>query len=278
MVIRIVTDSTSDLPDSIIQEYGITVVPVYINMNGLSYLDGIEISHSKFYDNLPALRTPPTTSAPGIGRFVETYKRLIEDGVNEIVSIHAAGALSNIYNVAQMASEAMAPVKISVVDSESTSLALGFQAIIAAKAARAGKSLAEIVGMLANKIKHTYLFAALDTIEYLRRSGRASSIQAGLGSLLQIKPVISLHNGKLSIDNIRTSARSVEHMIAMVTDLSPLEYLAVAHTHAHQRAEELCRQVRHLLPKGEDPLITEATPALGTHVGPGAVGILCISK
>ena len=219
MSIQIVTDSTCDLPESVRNEFAVTVVPVYINVNGQSYLDGIEMTRAEFYNNLPAYRTPPTTSAPGIGSFVETYTQLASRGASEIISIHAAGALSNIFNVAKLASEALENVKIAVVDLGSTSLGLGFQALIAAKASRGGKSISEIVELLRRKITGTYLFAALDTIDYLRRSGRLSTLQAGLGSLLNIKPVLSLNNGKLRMETIRTRSRSIDRMISMVTSL-----------------------------------------------------------
>jgi DegV family protein with EDD domain len=276
MAIRIVTDSTSDLPVPVAQEFGISVIPVYINIGNRSYLDGIELSHAEFYDNLPGYRTPPTTSAPGIGSFIETYKRLAIEGASEIISIHAAGTLSNILNVSKLASQTMEAIKVAVVDSGSTSLGLGFQAIIASKAAAAGKSAGEIVSLLEKKVRNTYLFAALDTLEYLRRSGRASMVQASLGSLLNIKPVIALNNGKLSMETIRTRARSIERLISLITELGPLDYLAVAHARAAERAEELYQKVLHLLPGGEKPMIIEVTPALGTHVGPGTVGLLSV--
>jgi DegV family protein with EDD domain len=276
MTIRIVTDSTSDLPVPVAQDFGISVIPVYINIGNQSYLDGIDLSHAEFYDHLPGYRTPPTTAAPGIGSFLETYRQLALEGASEIISIHAAGTLSNILNVAKLASQRIESLRIAAVDSGSTSLGLGFQAIIAAKEAARGKSSAEILALLQNKVRNTYLFAALDTLEYLRRSGRASMVQAKLGSLLNIKPVIALTNGKLTLETIRTRARSIERLVAMVTELGPLDYLAVAHARAAERAEELLQKVIHLLPTGEKPMLVEATPALGTHVGPGTVGLLCI--
>jgi DegV family protein with EDD domain len=276
MAIRIVTDSTSDLPVPVAQEYGITVIPVYINIGGQSYLDGIDLTRAEFYDNLPDYRTPPTTSAPGIGSFIETYKRLTMEGASEIISIHAAGTLSNILNVSKLASQAMESLKVAVVDSGSTSLGLGFQAIIAAKSAASGKSAAEIMALLEKKVRSTYLFAALDTLEYLRRSGRASMVQASLGSLLNIKPVIALNDGKLTMETIRTRARSIERLITLVTELGPLDYLAVVHARAAERAEELFQKVVRLFPTREKPMVIEATPALGTHVGPGTVGLLCV--
>jgi DegV family protein with EDD domain len=276
MSIKIVTDSTSDLPTSIAQEYGITVIPVYINVAGHSYLDEVELTRTEFYDNLPDYKTPPTTSAPGIGSFIETYEHLATEGANEIISIHVAGTLSNILNVSKLASQAMEAVKVAVVDSGSTSLGLGFQALIAAKAVIAGKSAGEIINLVEKKVSGSYLFAALDTLEYLRRSGRASMVQASLGSLLNIKPVIALNKGKLTLETIRTRTRSIERIISLVNDLGQLDYLAVAHTHARERAEELIQRIGHLFPIGEKPLVIEATPALGTHVGPGTLGLMCI--
>jgi len=276
MSIKIVTDSTCDLPVSIAQEYDITVIPVYINVAGHSYLDEVELTRTEFYENLPDYKTPPTTSAPGIGSFIETYERLAAEGADEIISIHVAGTLSNILNVSKLASQAVKAVKVAVVDSGSTSLGLGFQALIAAKAVIAGKSAVEILSLAEQKVSGSYLYASLDTLEYLRRSGRASMVQASLGSLLNIKPVVALNKGKLTLETIRTRSRSIERIISLVNDLGQLDYLAVAHSHARERAEELLQRIVHLFPKGEKPLVIEATPAIGTHVGPGTLGLLCI--
>jgi DegV family protein with EDD domain len=276
MSIKIVTDSTSDIPASFAQEYGITVIPVYINVVGQSFLDGIEISREEFYRNLASYKTPPTTSSPGIGSFIETYQQLRANGATDIISIHVASNFSNIFNVSKLAAQAIQSVKVAVVDSGSTSLALGFQALIAAKAAIAGKSVSEILSLVEKKVYDAHLFAALDTLEYLRRSGRASMVQASLGSLLNIKPVINLNRGKLTLENIRTRTRSIDRMISMVKDLGPLENLAIAHTNARERAEELMQRIKDLFPTNQPPIIVEATPALGTHVGPGALGLLCV--
>jgi DegV family protein with EDD domain len=278
MPIKIVTDSTCDLPTSVIQEYDITVVPVYINIGNLSYLDGVNLTRSDFYKQLPQCKIPPTTSAPGIGSFIETYEKLAAEKGIEIISIHMAGEFSNIINVTRLAAQAVKNIKISIIDSKSTSLGLGFLALIAAKAARAGNSTAEIISLIEQRIIHTYVFAALDTIEYLHRSGRASTLQASLGSLLKIKPVLTLTNGTLALDNIRTHARAVEHLISRVAALGSLEYLAIAHSHAIDQAEILYQKVMNLFPKIDKPMMIEVTPAIGTHIGPGAVGLLCVQE
>jgi len=277
MSIKIVTDSTCDLPENIVLGHGITVVPAYINIGDRSYLDGVELSREKFYERLPEYKTPPTTSAPGLGTFVQVYERLAAKGASEILSIHISANLSAISNVARLAAEATEVVPVTVFDPGQLTLGTGLIVQVAAKAAAAGLSMSEIVVLLREKALRTYSFAALDTLEFLRRSGRVSQLQYGLGALLNIKPVLKMHDGEMAMERVRTRRRSVERLISLVSDLGPLEELALVHTHAPDKAEALYQQAYHLFPQGKMPLSAEVTPVIGAHVGPGAVGLACIA-
>jgi DegV family protein with EDD domain len=278
MSVKIVTDSTCDLPGSIVDEQDITVVPCYINIGDQSFLDGVELSRREFYQRLPGSSSLPTTSAPGIETFVNAYQQLATEGTSGIISIHVPGSLSNIFNMAQLAAERVDSVPVTVVDSGQLSLGTGLLALAAARAASGGCSRAEILALLQEKASRVYSFAALDTVEYLHRSGRVSRLQSELAALLRIKPLIKMHSGELTLERVRTTKNALERLIRLVSDLGPLEQLAIVHTHAPDRAKDLQRQAQHLFPAGEVPLFAEVTPVIGAHVGPGAVGMVVSCK
>lgn len=277
-MIRIVVDSTCDLPKEVIEQYGITAMPAYINVGTESYRDGIDMTRQTFYEQLPSFPTPPTTAAPASGLFTEAYEALADEGATEILSIHVAASLSGMVNSAHVGAQATDKVKVTVFDSQQLTIGHGLLALTAAQAVEAGKSMDEIVALLAERIKRTHVFAILDTLEFLRRSGRVSWAAFGFGSLLKIKPVLSVYEGQPeSIARIRTMKRAVQHVIGLVTDLAPLEQIAVLHTNNPAGAEKLKQQITDLIPAGTSALIVDVTPAIGVHVGPGAVGLACIT-
>jgi DegV family protein with EDD domain len=276
MSIKIVTDSTCDLPAAIIAEHGVTVVPLYINVGRQSYLDGVELSREQFYERLPDYDPPPTTAAPGPERFRQIYEGLAAEGATEILSIHISISLSATVDIARLGAQETQAVPVTVFDSRQLSLGTGFLVMTAAKAAAAGLSMDEIIALLEEQISRTYVFAGLDTLEFLRRSGRMSWAVAGLGNLLQIKPLLRMYDGNPTSERVRTTGRAIKRLISLLSDLAPLEQVALVHTHAPDRAENLRQQIQHLLPEGE-VLSVEVTPVLGAHIGPGAVGFACIT-
>ena len=225
--IRIVTDSNCDLPKDLVNQYGITVVPLYINIGTDSYLDGVEISREAFYQGLPTFRMHPTTSVPSPGQFLEAYQRLANEGATQILSIHISKTLSAVANSARLAAEGTDTVVVTVYDSGQLTLGTGLQVVAAAQAAAEGRTVEEILRMLEELGPRIHVFAVLDTLEFMRRSGRLSRFQFGLGSLLQVKVIIMMHDGEVSIERVRTRKRAVERMIALVRELLPLEELAV---------------------------------------------------
>ena len=275
MTIRIVTDSTCDLPEEIVEEYGITVVPLYINFGDESYLDGVEISRAEFYERLPDCDPPPTTATPGPNTFTQAYENLAAEGATEILSIHISVSLSGTVNAARLAAEG-APIPVTVLDSGSLSMGVGFLAWTAAQAAAEGRSMDEIVALVEEQGQRTHVFAALDTLEFLRRSGRMNRVMAVLGSWLQMKPLLKMHAGEATAEKIRTTEHATVRLISLLSDLVPLEKVALVHTHALDRVEELCQKVQHILPEGE-LLSMDITPVFGTHLGPGAIGFACVT-
>lgn len=278
MTIRIVTDSTCDLPPSLAEEYGITVLPAYVNIGEESYLDGVELSRSEFYRQLPGYKTPPTTAAPAIGVFAEAYDRLADDGASEILSVHLASNLSGMLNAARLGGKAAERARVTVFDSRQLTMGLGFIVLQAARAARAGKALPEIVTDLEDTVQRTHVFAALDTLEFLRRSGRVSWAEFGIGTLLRIKLIVHVYDGEVhSLEKVRTFSRAQRHLIEHVRDLGPLEQIALLHTANRDGVRQLKEAAQTLIPQEYDPIAVEVTPTIGAHVGPGALGFACVA-
>jgi DegV family protein with EDD domain len=278
MKLGIVTDSTSDIPKYLIEQHELEVVPSILILEGKEYADGIGLSREEFYKQLPSLKTQPTTAAPSIGDFSTRYESLFTRGCEHILSIHAAGALTTIINSARQAAQAF-PERITIVDSLSLSLGLGFQVIAAAEAAEDG--LQPALAAIESTRKRLHVFAALDTMENLRRSGRVPGAVAMLGSLLHIKPLIELTNGEVkAIGAVRTTKQANERMLKFLLEGGALERMAILHTGAEPRAREflntLMQQASQSVPR--DIFMVNVTTVIGTHVGPNGLGFAAVRK
>ena len=276
MPVRIVTDSTCDLPPEVIAELKIAVVPLYVNFGSESYRDGVDLTRDQFYARLPGSHLSPTTSAPGTDAFVEVYQRLIAEGATGIVSIHIGSSLSNIFNVAQMAATSITAVPVRVMDGGQITLGTGFLVVHAARLAASGASPDEIVAAVKSMADRTHSFAALDTLEYLRRGGRVNLIMFSVGTLLRMKPMLKMHLGKVVTDRARTSSGAIDRLIQLALQLGPLEGVALVHASTPQRLELLRQQVQSRLQGVPIRMVGEVAPVIGAHVGPGAVGLVCI--
>jgi DegV family protein with EDD domain len=278
MNIRIVTDSTCDLPAETIARYGIHIVPLYINVGSQGYLDGIDISREEFYTRLPFFSTHPTTAIPSTERFVAAYNALADEGASEVLSIHISTALSGILDVAHAAARETTSTHVTVIDSRQLSLGTGFLVETAAKMAEADSSVGEIIRALDNQVQHTHVFAALDTLEYLERSGRMNKYVAGIAALLQIKPIMIMHDGKPGSERVRTQDHSLKRVVEMLAKAGPLERVAMVHTHASPEIlAKLHSMAAYLLPQGAI-LSVDITPVIGAHIGPGAVGFAIVQS
>ncbi|HSH04412.1 MAG TPA: DegV family protein [Anaerolineae bacterium] len=278
MSIRIVVDSTADIPADFVAEHGITIVPAYVNVGEESWADDVDISRSEFYRQLPNLRPHPTTAAPPVGVFTNAYQKVIDEGATAIISIHLASVFSSIYNSARLGAQAVdSDVPIHLIDSRQLTLGGGWLSILAAEAVAAGQSVDEILAMIEATIPRIYTCAVLDDLNYLRRSGRANWAQFGLGTLLQIKPVMFVHDGELAVsERVRTRKRSLKRIEDLVASYGPLERLAIIHAHAPEDAELLRGRLQAHFPAGKPQLVVEVAPTIGVHVGPQAVGYTCI--
>lgn len=276
MTVRIVTDSTCDLPAETIARYGIHVIPLYINVGNQGFLDGVDISREEFYTRLPFFSTHPTTAVPSTERFFAAYNTLADEGASQVLSIHISTLLSGVMNVASVAAQETTSTQVTVFDSRQLSVGTGFLVETAARMAAAGSSLAEIVHALDDQARRIRVFAALDTLEFLKRSGRMNPYLAGLAALLQIKPIMTMHDGKPGSERVRTQDRAFKRLVEMLAEAGPLERVAMVHTHASpQIMGELRSMAAHLLPQG--PILTvDITPVIGAHIGPGAVGFAIV--
>ena len=276
MTIRIVTDSTCDLPPEVAAELGITIIPDYINVGDQSFLDGVDLSRREFYRRLADWPVPPTTAAPGMDAFCKVYEQLAAEGASQVISFHIYEKLSNLSNVARLAAQSTQSTDVNIVTGGFLSLGGGFVVAAAARAARAGQSLAEILQVVQDVSRRTHIFAALDTLEYLRRSGRVTNLMARVGSWLHILPVLKLHLEEIDMDMVRTRASGVRRVVRLIENLGSLEQLGIVHSNAPERAQEIRRLASHLFPPGSQPWVVDITPVIGTHVGPGAVGLAAV--
>lgn len=279
MTIKIVTDSACDVPEAIASALDITIVPVYINIGEKSYLEGVELPRHIFYHQLPGYNHYPTTAAPASGVFADVYERLAREGATDIISMHVAHDLSATYNAARVGAASQDAVRVTLFDTKQISLGAGLLVMLAAQAVKAGQTVVEIINMLNDRVQRAYVFGVIDTLDSLRRSGRVNWAEFGVGTLLQIKPVMMIHQGMISIaGKIRTRSRSIEHALKLLADLAPFEQLAVLHVNAPEAAQKLKEQAMHLFPNDLPSLTMEITPAIGLHLGLGAVGFACITK
>jgi len=271
MPVRLVTDSTCDLPAETIARHGIGVVPLYIHVGKRDFIDGIDITREEFYQKLPAFPVHPTTAVPSPNRFRAVYDALAEAGTSHILSIHLSASLSSVVDVARLAARETASVPVTVLDSGQLSIGTGFLAETAARMAAAGSAVSEIVSTLNDQIKRTYTFAALDTLEFLKRSGRMNRYLADFATLLQIKPILSMHAGKAATQRVRTREHATRRLLEMLQASGRLERAAIVHTSAPDRVAELRALAAPWLP-AEEPLVANITPVIGAHVGPGVFG------
>jgi DegV family protein with EDD domain len=274
MKIGFVTDSTADIPADLANQYGIQVIPALVNINGKSYMDGMEISREEFYTRLPQLYPPPMTSSPSVGAFQLCYEKLFKAGVDFVVSIHPPNALSGIFNAARLAAQEFGQ-NVKVLDSGQLSLGLGFQVILAAEAAARGAILEDVLAGVESVRRRVRLAALLDSIEYVHRSGRVSWAVAMIGGVFRLHPLIELRYGLVHrLGQARTRLQGIERLVETLNSWGPLERLAVLHTNAESAAFQLLEDVKAKV--SIPPLLINVTTAIGTHVGPIGLGFVAV--
>ena len=276
MNIAIVTDSTSDVPLELAAAQKITVIPAILVIDGKSVVDGEGISRKDFYEQLPSMKTLPTTAAPSSGAFENIYESRLSQGASQVLSIHIASTLSGILNAAQAAARSFGK-RVHVLDSEQVSLGLGFQALAAAEDAAQGLTLEQVIQRIVELRQRLHLVAMLDSLEYVRRSGRVSWAKASLGSLLQIKPFLRVKDGSVSqLGEARTRHKGIERLRQMLGALGQLERLGILHTNAEPEAQPILTEFAHL--SQHPPLLVNVTSIIGAHIGPNALGFVAVTR
>jgi DegV family protein with EDD domain len=276
MTIRVVTDSTCDLPVEVVRAHHITVIPLIITADAKEMQDGVDITRREFYTRLPDFHHSPKTAAPGPEVFRKAYEALAGEGADEILSIHISDKLSATIESARQAAAETTAASVTAFDSRQLSLGMGFEVLEAAQAAEQDRTLPEILDLLDGQIRRTHVCAALDTLEYMRRGGRMNGAITALGTLLQVKPILKMYDGEPTAERVRTRAGAIKRMRALIVEHAPYVRAAILHSGVMERAREFQKHIEDLLPTGEI-WMEEINPVLGAHIGPGVLGFAGIS-
>ncbi len=274
--IAVVTDSVATIPPHLVKQHNIYVAPVHIIWDKVDYRDGMDLQTGEFYTRLRKSKTLPTTSSAIQGEFIQIFESL-QGKVDGIVVVALTGALGAACNSALNAKELVKGVPVEVIDTRTAFMAQGFAAIAAAQVAAAGGKMADVLKAAENVFSKAHVFWAMDTLEYLRKGGRVSLPQAVLASWLQVKPITGLNKeGKVEpLARVRTRAKVIDKLIELmnerVTGNSPL-HVSVLHGDAAEEAGKL-EQVVNARYKPVELIRSEISPVIGTHTGPGTLGL-----
>lgn len=272
--VAIVTDSTADLPSQLVRARSITVVPLTLNFEGRSLLDGVDIRPSEFYRKLPNATTHPTTSQPSAGRFAETYAELLNNH-DEVVSIHISEKLSGTYASAVQGADMTDPKRVHVIDSQLVSMSLGLLTLAASEVASQNGDAATVVQRVSAMRDVVQTYFSVATLEFLRRGGRIGRASAMLGSVLQVKPVLCIRDGLVTpLERVRTFDRALNRVVELTREVDRGKGLCVIVGHADAE-DDAARVARELEPICETLMIQPLGPVVGAHAGPGVVGVGC---
>ena len=272
MSVRIVTDSSADLPADLIQQHQITVIPCYVVVDDQTLKDGVDIQADEFYRRLQAEGRTPTTAQPTVADFQEVYRDLTSQG-DQVVSIHVSGKLSGTLNSAEQAKTSLDGAEVEIIDSRLASMPLGLMVLDAADMAAEGGDHHDVAEKVRQGLDLHHGLFALDTLEYLQKGGRIGKAQAYLGSILNVKPILRLHDGEAHpVERPRNREKALRRLVELVKELGPVRRLAVIHSTDAERMAVLKQELTGLLPAGQ---IIEARfgSTLGTYIGPDALGV-----
>ncbi len=273
--IAIVTDSTSDLPPTIAEKLHIQVVPCNVHFGTEVFRERVDLTIDQFYERLASSAQLPKTSQPSTGIFEDLYRRLAVEHAG-IVSIHIAAKFSGTLQSATIAAKELPAVPIATIDSGTTSMGLGWLAVVAARAALGGANLDEVVALINGAIPRVRILALLENLESVAKGGRIGKGAALLGTMLSVKPIVAVKDGELMpLEKPRTWQKALARLVELTLELGTLEELAVLHAHAPEAAEQLCERLSQYHERGRI-LVTEVGAVLGAHAGRGTVGIAAL--
>lgn len=276
-MITIVTDSSADLPAEMARDLGVTVVPLSIHFGDTTYIDGQDIDAATFYRLLRTEQAHPRTAQPSVGLFEEAFRSLAAAG-HEIVAIMLASNLSGTYNSAALAAQSVPEARVTLIDSRTISMAMGSMVIHAAQMAREGRSAREIEEVVRAMMPRLTVFIMVDTLIYLQRGGRIGRAGSLVGTMLHIKPIITLRDGEVvPLQRVRTRAKALQEMATIVKQSEPVKELYVLHTAAPELAAEFATMIQPFY-GGRQPPIMSLGPVVGVHIGAGCVGAVVLRQ
>jgi len=273
MAVKIVTDSLSDITDDLAQELGVTVVPLYVRFGEEVYRDRVEMTTDEFYHKLVHGDAFPTTTQPPPGDFIDVYKKLAKE-TDEILVIVVSSKLSGTYQSALQAKSMIEEkCRIEVIDSLTVAMGFGLLVIEAAKAAKAGANLDELVDLVRKAMPRSHLIVYFDTLKYLAKGGRIGKAQGLLGAMLSIKPILTVRDGEMApLTRVRSPAAGLDYLYNFVPGFSKIEAVAVEHATTPDEADGLVERLGKIFPK-ERIYRSIVSPVLGTHAGPNALAL-----
>lgn len=273
--VAIVVDSTAYIPQALVEQYRMHIIPLLVNWSGDSLRDNVDITPDDFYQRLESAKEMPSTSQPSAGEFFDLYSKVAEEA-ESILSIHISSELSGTVASAHAAAKLMGDFPIEIVDSLSTSMGLGFMALTAARAVENGAGLKEAAAAARALIPSVRVVFVVDTLEFLHRGGRIGGAQRLFGSMLSIKPLLELQEGKIeALEKVRTKRKAVQRLLDIAVESCAGKskvHAAVANASAPQEAQSVADELQKLLDPAE-LYIVDMSPVIGTHTGPGALGI-----
>jgi DegV family protein with EDD domain len=271
--IGVVTDSTADLPPALQERYGLAVVPLIVNWDGQTFRDKVDLSTEEFYRRLRMSKTLPKTGAPSLAAFEAAFREQLKTH-EAVISINLAAGLSGTYEVAHRAAQSVDPQRVFVLDSGSVSICMGWLAEMAANLAQKGLEPAAIIEQLTETRGRLRILALLETLEFLQRGGRIGRAAALAGTLLSVKPILSVRDGEVApVERVRTMNGALRRLVELVVSAGPLERLGVVQADALANADRVTDQLRGHFPDLTTIDRGELGPVVGTHGGPGVIGV-----
>jgi DegV family protein with EDD domain len=273
VTVKIITDSVADIPSPVVEELGITVVPLIVSFGTESYRDGVDLNTDEFYKKLAHSKKLPTTSTAAPGVFAQAYDELAKE-TDEILAVIVSSMVSANYNAAVQGSELReSSCRLEIIDSLRGIMGEGLIVIVAAKAAQAGAGLDELVSITRKNIQRSDLRIAFDTLEYLRRGGRIGAAQAFLGARLKINPILTINDsGVQPIAKERSRAKAIDYLYNFAMSYAHIDEMAIEDATTSDEAEMLAERLTSKFPK-ERIYRTKVSPVVGTHVGPRVLSI-----
>jgi len=278
MPVKIVTDGSSDIPEEVAEELDITVVPLTVAFGDEAYLDGVDITADEFYTRIVDTPVWPTTASPSIGQFAEVYNKLAEE-TDEIVAILLSTKFSPCYEYGARATDLVnIKCRVEVIDSTFGASPLGLLAITAAKAAKSGASMDEVIDVVKRTIPKTHILFFFDTLKYLEKGGRIGKAKALMGALLRAKPLLAIKDGEsYPMGRVRSHREGLERLYKFVADFDKIVEMTIEHTNIPKEADSLANRIDAIFPKDKIHM-SRISPVVGAHLGPYAIGISVIEE